>query len=80
MNALPRTPGTVAAIERAVAELGTGALKESAIQTHVAPLFSRVLRRNKTGTPPPTALAGPRTRDREIMAEASGVAVKLGDA
>ena len=37
--------GTVAMIERAVAGLGDGPLTEAGIQTHVAPLFSRVLER-----------------------------------
>ena len=40
--------GTVAMIERAVAELGDGPLKEAGIQTHVAPLFARVLERRAT--------------------------------
>jgi kynureninase len=40
--------GTVAMIERAVAGLGDGPLTEVGIQTHVAPLFSRVLERRAT--------------------------------
>ena len=40
--------GTVAMIERAVAALGDGALAEAAVQTHLAPLFSRVLKRRAT--------------------------------
>jgi kynureninase len=40
--------GTVAMIERAVARLGDGPLTEAGIQTHVAPLFARVLERRAT--------------------------------
>ncbi len=40
--------GTVAMIERAVAGLGDGPLTEAGIQTHLAPLFSRVLERRAT--------------------------------
>lgn len=40
--------GTVAMIERAVAGLGDGPLTEAGIQTHVAPLFARVLERRAT--------------------------------
>ena len=40
--------GTVAMIERAVAGLGDGPLTEVGIQTHAAPLFSRVLERRAT--------------------------------
>ena len=40
--------GTVAMIERAVAGLGDGPLTEAGIQTHVEPLFTRVLERRAT--------------------------------
>ena len=38
--------GTAATIESAVTALGPGALTESSIARHIAPLFSRVLARN----------------------------------
>ena len=82
MNALPRTPGTVAAIEHAVAALGADALKETAIQTHVAPLFSRVLRRNKSGIDLANhSLGRPLDATAEDVAEAVGLwQSRLGDA
>ena len=81
MNAL-RAPGTVATIERSVAELGAGALREIAIQTHVAPLFSRVLRRNKTGIDLANhSLGRPLDATAEDVAEAIGLwQSRLGDA
>jgi tryptophan 2,3-dioxygenase len=66
------------AIERAVAELGP-ALKENAIQTHVAPLFSRVLRRTRPASTSPTIRsAGRSTRPRRTWPRPSPVAVPAG--
>ena len=75
-------PGTIATIERAVAALGAGALRETAVQTHVAPLFSRVLRRNRTTIDLANhSLGRPLDATAEDVAEAIGLwQSRLGDA
>jgi kynureninase len=49
MNSHAGAPGgTAATIEGAVAALGAGPLTEGGVETHLAPLFSRVLERRRT--------------------------------